>query len=112
MQTFSTRASPAASRAAEASASSASNSTIAHTATPIAASASSSGWNCAHSAGSIPSPVLYPGHSSLRNDSMTWSVATPTCVAPPSSIWATEWSTPATAPIGGSLASPRPLRIP
>ena len=47
MHTFSTRWSSAASRAAEASASSASSSTIGQTTTPIAASASSSGWNCA-----------------------------------------------------------------
>ena len=58
MQTFSTRASAAARRAAEASASSASSSTIGQTATPMAASASSSGWNCARSAGSMPSEVL------------------------------------------------------
>src|SRR5678816_4163824 len=48
----------------------ASSSTIGQTATPIAASASSSGWNCAKSAGSMPSPVLYAAYSSLRNDSM------------------------------------------
>ena len=58
MQTLSTRSSSEAIRAADASASSASSSTIGQTATPIAASASSSGWNCANSAGSMPSPVL------------------------------------------------------
>ena len=46
MQTFSTRSSCGGDAAAEASASSASSSTIGQTATPIAASASSSGWNC------------------------------------------------------------------
>ena len=53
-----TAGSAAAMRAAEARASSASSSIIGHTATPIASSASSSGWNCAHKARSIPSPVL------------------------------------------------------
>ena len=71
MQTFSTRSSSKAIRAAEAIPSSASSSTMGHTATPIAASATSSGWNCASSAGSMPSEVLYPGHMPLRNDSMT-----------------------------------------
>ena len=45
-----------------------------------------------------PSPVLYPGHRSLRNDSMTWSVATPTCDAPALSIESTDCTTPRTAP--------------
>ena len=115
MQTFSTRGSAAARRAADASASSASSSTIAQTVTPMAVSASSSGWNCRQSARSMPSPVLYPGQSSLRKDSMTWSVATPRCVAPPSSICSTVWSTPATAPMGGSVfpsLPARPRRIP
>ena len=58
MQTFSTCSSAPAMRAAEASASSASSSIIGHTATPMAMSASSSGWNCARSAGSMPSLVL------------------------------------------------------
>ena len=44
--------------AADARASSASSSTIGHVVTPIATSDSSSGWNCAHNAGSMPSPVL------------------------------------------------------
>ena len=44
--------------AAAASASSASSSTIGHTETPISTSASSSGSNCARSAGSTPAPVL------------------------------------------------------
>ena len=33
----------------------------------------------------MPEPSLYPAHRSLRNDSMTWSVATPMWVAPSSS---------------------------
>ena len=84
--------------AAAASASSASNSTIGHTATPSAASASSRIGNCASSTGSIPALVLYPAHISFRNDSTTWSVATPTCVAPPEIIPSTESTTPRTAP--------------
>ena len=83
--------------AAAASASSASNSIIGQTTTPSAARASSSGSNWARSTGSSPSPVLYPGHSALRNDSMTWSVATPRWVAPPSSIPSTLPTTPRTA---------------
>ena len=58
MQTCSTSGSAAAMRAAAASASSASSSTIGHTATPMASSASSRGWNCASSAGSMPALVL------------------------------------------------------
>ena len=45
-------------RAAEASASSASSSTMGHTVTPMATSASSSEWNWASSACSMPAPVL------------------------------------------------------
>ena len=48
-------------RAAEASASSASSSTMGQTATPMAASASSSGWNCASSARSTPCSRLVAG---------------------------------------------------
>ena len=33
-----------------------------------------------HRSGGMPSPVLYPANSRLRNDSMTWSVATATWV--------------------------------
>ena len=43
----------------------------------------------------MPSLVLYPTHRSLRNDSTTWSVATPTCVAPCSSMPSTEPTHPA-----------------
>ena len=50
-----------------------------------------------HRSGSMPAPVLYPGHRSLRNDSITWSVATPTWVAPSPSSWSTEPTTPLTA---------------
>src|SRR5947208_297195 len=63
--------------AAPARASSASSSTIGQTFTPIACSASSSKGNCDMSRGSTPSPVLYLGQRLFRNDSMTWSVATP-----------------------------------
>ena len=45
----------------------------------------------------MPALVLYPGHRSLRNDSMTWSVATPTWVAPSSSSWSTVPSAPRVA---------------
>ncbi len=48
----------AAASAADASASSASSSTMGQTRTPMASSASSSGWNCASRTGSTPSPVL------------------------------------------------------
>ena len=48
--------------------------------------------------GSTPSPVLYPGHMSLRKDSTTWSVATPTWVARAASIDSTDCTTPRTAP--------------
>ena len=41
----------------------------------------------------MPSPFLYVGQRSLRNDSMTWSVATPMCVAPSSSIMNTLFTT-------------------
>ena len=58
MATFWTSSSSDAICAAEASASSASSSIIGQTTTPIAASASSRGWNCASSAGSRPAPVL------------------------------------------------------
>src|SRR5437588_4704144 len=71
MQIFSTSSLPDAIRAADASPSSASSSVMGQTATPIAASARSSGWNCPRSAGSTPWPVLYPGQRSLRKDSMT-----------------------------------------
>ncbi len=97
ISTRSTRGSSAAIRAAAASASSASSSTIAHTITPRARRASSSSGNCASSSGSTPALVLYPGHMSLRNDSITWSVATPICVAPSSSSPRTEPRTPRTA---------------
>ena len=50
------------------------------------------------SASGTPSPVLYPGHRSLRNDSMTWSVATPTWDAPPATMDSTDCTTPRTAP--------------
>src|ERR1019366_2561333 len=43
---------------------------------------------------------------SLRNDSMTWSVATPTCVAPSPSIPRTDPTTPLTA----ATSSPAELR--
>src|SRR6266516_2409076 len=102
MQTFSTLASAEAMWAAEASASSASSSIMGHTATPMAARAASSGWNCASSPGSMPAPVLYSDQSALRKDSMTWSVATPMWVAPCSIISNTECSTPPTAPKGSS----------
>ena len=46
----------------------------------------------------MPAPVLYPAHSRFRNDSMTWSVATPIFNAPPSIISSTVLSTPITAP--------------
>ena len=65
MNTRSTRGSSAAAAAAAASASSASNSTIGQTTTPAAVSASSSSGNCASRSGSMPSPVLYPGHKSV-----------------------------------------------
>jgi hypothetical protein len=71
MQTFCTASFSALILAAEASASSASSSTIGQTATPMAASASSSGWNCLRSARSTPWLVLYPGQRSFRKDSMT-----------------------------------------
>ena len=58
IQIFWTAASSDARLAAEARASSASSSVMGHTATPMDASASSSGWNCARSARSTPSPVL------------------------------------------------------
>ncbi len=45
----------------------------------------------------MPAPVLYPGHRSLRKDSMTVSVATPTCVAPPAISSSTERITPRVA---------------
>ena len=89
--------------AADASPSSASSSIMGQTATPIARSASSRGWNCASSTGSIPAPVLYSGQRSFRNDSITWSVATPRWVPPPSMVSSTVCSTPATAPYGLSL---------
>ena len=57
--------------AAAASASSASNSIMGQTLTPAATSTSSSRGNCAAKSPGIPSPVLYPGQSRLRNDSMT-----------------------------------------
>ena len=59
---------------------------------------SSRGWNWERMAGSRPSPVLYPSYSSLRNDSMTWSVATPTWVAPSSRRVTMLRSTPRVAP--------------
>ena len=65
----------------------------------------------ARSAGSTPAPVLYPGQRSLRNDSITWSVATPTCVDPVSIICSTECSTPAAAPSRRS-SRPAPRRRP
>src|SRR5438477_1668252 len=37
--------------------------------------------NCASNARSIPAPVLWSGQSRLRNDSITWSVATPRYVS-------------------------------
>ena len=58
MLIFSTRLLFDARCAAEASPSSASRSVMGQIATPRAASASSRGWNCAHRAGSMPSPVL------------------------------------------------------
>src|SRR5205814_6196174 len=83
--------------ATEASASSASSSTIGNTTTPIASSASSTTGNCASSVSGTPADVLYVGHISLRDDSMTWSVATPTWVAPSATSWSTEPSTPLVA---------------
>jgi hypothetical protein len=56
--TWVTRGSAAAIAAAVASASSASKSIIGHTAQPSAAATSSASPNCAHSVGSMPSPVL------------------------------------------------------
>ena len=53
--------------------------------------------NCARSSGSIPALVLYPRQSVLRNDSMTWSVATAMCVAPPLIMPSTDPTTPRTA---------------
>ena len=99
-------ASAAACSAAAARASSASWSTIAQTRTPSASIASSSSGNCARRSGSTPAPVLYPGQSSLRNDSITWSVATPRWVAPSSRIVMMVPSTPRTAP----TSSPRGSR--
>lgn len=52
----------------------------------MATSASSNGWNCASNAGSIPTPVLEPPQRPFRNDSITWSVATPMWFAPASII--------------------------
>ena len=72
---------------------------MAHTTTPMASSAVSRRGNCAISSGATPSPVLYPGHRSLRKDSTTWSVATPTWVAPSLSMVSIDDSTPRTAPI-------------
>ena len=46
---------------------------------------------------------LVVGQRSFRKDSITWSVATPTCVAPDSIISSTECNTPATAPNGLSF---------
>jgi hypothetical protein len=111
MQTLCTLASCAARCTADAIASSASSSTIGQTATPIADSACSSGSNCAFSAGSTPAPVLYPGHRSFRNDSITWSVATPMCVASPSIMPSTVPSTPRTAANCGSFGR-RPRMLP
>ena len=45
----------------------------------------------------MPAPVLTPGQRRLRNDSMTWSVATPTWVVPRWIIPRTDASTPRTA---------------
>ncbi len=59
----------------------------------------------AEGAGSIPSPVLYPGHRALRNDSMTWSVATPMCVAPRRRNPSMDVSTPRTTAISRPCAS-------
>jgi hypothetical protein len=95
--TASTRSSAAATAAADASASSASYWTIAHTVTPIASSPSSITGVWASSSGGMPALVLYPGQRSLRKLSITWSDATPTCVAPSSSSWSVVASTPAAA---------------
>ena len=54
----------------------------------------------------MPAPVLYPSKISLRKLSMTWSVATPTWVAPDSRRRAMLSTTPRAAPISmpaGSL---------
>src|SRR5580700_12259058 len=61
--------------------------------------------NCESNSGGTPSLVLYPGYKSFRNDSTTWSVATPMWVAPRSSMDRTEVRTPRTAPISWPFAS-------
>ena len=71
MTTRSTLESAAATLAALASPSSASTSTIAHTATPNARQRVLDTGNCASSTGSMPALVLYPSYRSLRNDSTT-----------------------------------------
>ena len=78
MTTCSTRGSSANRIAAVAIASSASNSVIGHVTMPSASVAISAGSNWASSSSAMPSPVLYPSNSRLRNDSMTWSNATAT----------------------------------
>jgi hypothetical protein len=62
------------------------------------------------SSGSIPALDLYVGHTSLRNDSITWSVATPTWVAPSCSLVNTDWTTPRVAPIATPALSRCPGR--
>ena len=88
-------------------ASSASNCTIGQTTIPSAETALSARGNWPKRSVSTPSLVLYPGKSSLRKDSMTWSKAHAMCVIP--GVETSERETPQEAKRSADLTSVRGL---
>ena len=66
--------------------------------------------NWASSSGGMPADDLYPANRSLRNDSMTRSVAQPTCVAPSSRSRYSSCSTRPDTPDSGIAVAPEDRR--